>query len=332
MGDKTADAINTAQADMGSGAAAISPTELDSGCQERATDRCIAMLDLLDALASISQGPVFTTEEEDALCDASQMEKLDEDTGTITIQPEVANQFFGLMSLQEDLLLDRDLAEKDLACGLSQASPPPGPEFDLRCMALLRHSERKRRGYFPELCESPGIFDEVQPEVKEEMGNLETPEFANPKTPESSNLKTPESSNPKTPEHNMISPKMEKPESPPPFQPVTPEMDDSLKTPSQKNRRKGKKVATSLRRGAPKSKAAKAMPKAKAKALAKAETLPKAKASSKKKHEKEKQDQKKAEAKAKTRSKRKSGNIQDDPADMKKVPDADLKAKMHCVL
>ena len=53
------------------------------------------MLDCLDTLASISRGPVFTAEEEDALHDASQMEgPEDEETGPITVQPEVAYQFF----------------------------------------------------------------------------------------------------------------------------------------------------------------------------------------------------------------------------------------------
>jgi len=84
---------------------------------------------------------VFTAEEEDALHDASQMEgPEDEETGPITVQPEVAYQFFGLMRLQEELLLDRDLAEKDLACGLS------GQDFDVRCMSLLRHAEAQKTG------------------------------------------------------------------------------------------------------------------------------------------------------------------------------------------
>ena len=99
------------------------------------------MLDCLDTLASISRGPVFPAEEEDALHDASQMEgPKDEETGPITLQPEVAYQFFGLMKLQEELLLDRDLAEKDLACGLS------GQDFDVRCMSLLRHAEAQKTG------------------------------------------------------------------------------------------------------------------------------------------------------------------------------------------
>ena len=98
----------------------------------------------LDTLASISRGPVFTAEEEDALHDASQMEgPEDEETGPITVQPEVAYQFFGLMRLQEELLLDRDLAEKDLACGLS------GQDFDVRCMSLLRHAEAQKDGDLP---------------------------------------------------------------------------------------------------------------------------------------------------------------------------------------
>ena len=147
MGDQTVDAINMAQADMGIAAGAVTLTELDSGRQEQALDRCIAMLDCLDTLASISRGPVFTAEEEDALHDASQMEgPKDEETGPITLQPEVAYQFFGLMKLQEELLLDRDLAEKDLACGLSPSPPAPGQDFDVRCMSLLGHAEAQKTG------------------------------------------------------------------------------------------------------------------------------------------------------------------------------------------
>ena len=118
----------------------ITPTDVE--LQDQALRRCHVMLSCLEKLATISNGPAFSAEEDEAMALASQCEDY-QDPGYL--EPEV--------TIDLELLTDRQLAEKDLALGkgLIEGS------MDEKHVALERHMERKQLGLFEDLTESPNL-------------------------------------------------------------------------------------------------------------------------------------------------------------------------------
>ena len=142
MGEKTLDEINQA---MGS----LTPSELVTGLlQDQALHRCDVMRGCLEVLSSISHGPAFTSEEDEAMALALQCENAEMPTMEYEhpgyLEPEVGEDSLWL-------LMGREPAEQDSALGSS----------------LKNAGDLERKQI--DLTESPAIFEDPSPRSMDAM-------------------------------------------------------------------------------------------------------------------------------------------------------------------